>query len=132
MTELNIKQTKVSPLVQLKVGEELILEGDSRPEDVSEFYTPIIKWFSTLNDELKNGKITAPIQMVFCLEYLNSSSVIFISKILKNINDIKTQNNIPFNITWKHLEYDEDMIDLGEEFNDIYEALNLNIVAYTK
>jgi len=126
MTELILSKTKVTPLIKLKLGEKLIIDGDSRPEDVALFYAPIIKWFVDLNEEVKKGKVTPPLAITFNLEYLNSSSVIFISKILKQINDIKAQN-IAFDVEWLHKEYDEDILDLGEEFNYIYDDLNMNI-----
>ena len=129
MTEYNIERTKITPEIKLKLGEIFSIIGDSRPEDVSEFYNPIIEWFSELNKSCTNTNKNEVFTMVFFMEYLNSSSVIFLSKILKKITALSELSNVTFKVEWQHLEYDEDMKELGEEFNGIYSNLSIKVIS---
>jgi hypothetical protein len=129
MINYNIEKTKITPWLKLIIGEEFSIIGDSRPEDVSEFYNPIIEWFSELNNTCIETNESKEFSIVFFMEYLNSSSVIFLSKVLKKITEISELDNVLFKVEWKHLEYDEDMKELGKEFNTIYSNLKINIVS---
>ncbi|MCT4581157.1 MAG: DUF1987 domain-containing protein [Flavobacteriales bacterium] len=125
----NIEQTKITPKVSLKLDEgSFIIEGDSRPEDVMEFYTPILEWFA----ELEHSCIAASHEKfsystIFALEYLNSSSVIFVSKLLKQLMTLSTLENVDLNVLWLYIEHDEEMKELGEEFKVIYSDLPLTV-----
>lgn len=129
MREYYLEKSKITPEVKLKLGSQFSIIGDSRPEDVSEFYTPIIDWFLELNRTCIESEEKTTFSMVFFMEYLNSSSVIFLSKVLKKIAEISELDNVLFKVEWKHLEYDEDMKELGEEFNSIYTSLEISIVS---
>ncbi len=129
MKDFSIEQTKITPKVRLKMdGTPFILEGDSRPEDVEEFYNPIIDWFKSLHEECfsqPNQKFSY--SFIFTLEYLNSSSTIFVSKLLKQLTELSNLENVDLKVLWQHIEFDEEMKDLGEEFKAIYVNLGMMI-----
>ena len=79
--------TNNTPLVLLDHNKNLIeFEGDSRPEDVQKFYSPIIEWLENYEKHLSSikdntsRKITTTCNFKF--EYFNSSSVKYVMDII--------------------------------------------------
>lgn len=87
--------------------------GKSLPEDVNEFYKPIIEYLddyaSDPNPETK---------MVFSFEYYNSASVIKIAEILEILEEIALEG-YKSSVVWIHEDIDEMMLENGEDFKDI-------------
>jgi len=92
MKKLNIAATEKSPKVIFDPDHNLFeMEGNSRPENVRDFYYPIIetlnsffeKYIAKKDFDLKNEK---PFKFNFKLDYFNSSSAKFISDILVSKN----------------------------------------------
>lgn len=125
MESVRIEATENNPLVILDVEKNHIeFEGDSRPEDVRKFYLPILNWLDNYH-QLIAQKVTENDQNIyvscsFRFEYFNSSSAKYIMDIidkLGNINNIK--NTIKLTINWYYDEMDDDMLDAGQELEDI-------------
>ncbi len=129
MEVLKIEKTKISPLVYFSTEEPLLIEGDSRPEFCSEFYQPLLEWLKALEIVTKTNLTQEKFELIIGLEYVNSSSIIYLSKVLKQVNTIATLEHVTFSVLWKTLAYDEDMRDLGEEFQEIYQQLNFSFVS---
>ena len=98
-----------------KNSDELIIKGSSMPEDVKEFYSPIMNWidayFESPNDITK---------FVFEMVYFNTASSKMILDIMYKLKDgIDNGNNVE--VTWKYYEDDEEMMEAGEDFAEIVE-----------
>jgi hypothetical protein len=124
MEELKIEPTEKSPRVYFDPdNQKFELEGNSRPEDVRNFYFPIIeklrKYFDNI---LENGNLELyqdnPVKFIFKLEYFNSSSAKFISDIFVLIGNY-SKKGINVKIYWYFDEGDEDMMEVGEDFSEM-------------
>ena len=75
MDKLIISPTVFTPKVILD-HEEYFLEiaGELRPQDVREFYGPILAWMNDFGDLVSSGKRKDPIIFNFNFDYFNSSS----------------------------------------------------------
>jgi hypothetical protein len=123
MEPLIIKETTATPKIILDYG-KLIFEmtGCSRPEDVRDFYIPIIIWLEKFKNNISDDKIKAhqnsPLVFKFKFDYFNSSSAKFILDILVLINQIHLAG-LNIKINWVYDENDEDMREVGEELSDV-------------
>lgn len=101
MKQIITKNTKTTPSVIFnQMTSTLTIEGKLIPFD-SEMY------WSLVNHQLKNLKIKS---VEFNLEYINTNSIIQLVKFLTNGS---------FNVTWSYDEGDDDMCDLGKNFETI-------------
>ena len=93
---------------------DLILHGRSIPENATLIYEPILKW---VNEYVSNPRPTTNLRLN--LEYFNTASSIWISKIVKSLSKIKH----PEYLLFIHLYFDvEDFDDMEAE--DIKDALS--------
>jgi hypothetical protein len=117
MNPLIIEATIDSPSVILDKAKNIFeIKGKSLPENVNNFYQPIIDWFSNY------FKSPNPETVVhFKLDYLNTaSSKALLSMFLVIEEAIK--NGINAKIKWFYEEDDEDMKDIGDEYADIIQV----------
>jgi hypothetical protein len=125
MRALKIEQTDSSPMVELDLNQSrYVIRGESRPEDVSKFYEPIIKWFEDWGGHLyyraQQFNKAESHNVRFQFEYFNSSSAKFIMDLILKINEIsKTSENIKIEIEWMFDELDEDIEEAGKEFEEL-------------
>ncbi len=123
MDKIRIEETKATPAITLD-PENLHFEiaGCSRPENVREFYMPVIDWFEkaleSIDDFRSNIKEGETLNFNFKLSYFNSASAKFILDILLYINQLHS-NGIDIKINWHYEEGDEDMRDVGEELAEM-------------
>lgn len=123
MDKIRIEETKATPAITLD-AENLHFEiaGCSRPENVREFYMPVIDWFEkaleSIDDFRSNIKEGETLSFNFKLSYFNSASAKFILDILLYINQLHS-NGIDIKINWHYEEGDEDMRDVGEELAEM-------------
>ncbi|MBE9469127.1 MAG: DUF1987 domain-containing protein [Bacteroidetes bacterium] len=106
-----------------KVNNIFKFSGKSLPEDVREFYAPIMEW---IDDYASNpNDIT---KVVFKMDYFNSASSKRIVDILTQFEEMKNKG---FNILidWYYQDDDEDMQDAGEAFASIVD-LPFNMISY--
>lgn len=123
MKEIKMPATDKSPRVLFDPENKVFeLEGNSRPENVRDFYKPIIdsltKFFKSL---LENGTDEKPVKFVYKLEYFNSSSAKFISDIFFLVGNY-SKKGVPVKIYWYFDEGDEDMMEVGEDFSDMIDV----------
>lgn len=117
MNSLKINSTDYTPDIVLDIdAKELSFRGECRPENVSNFFTPIIAWFEALKTQ---QPITDRIPVTFNLDYFNSSSAKYIMDLFFIIRDINTDFNYNLEIVWEYDEDDEDVYDAGVEFEDL-------------
>lgn len=109
METLKVNSTKSTPQVLFNTDKGiLMIQGKSYMEDALEFYTPLIervKWLSSKSINITLG-----------YEYLNTSSTKCLLTLLKDIVSKVGEKNVY--ITWSHEEDDEDIIEVGQDFED--------------
>jgi len=126
MENLKIEKTKTTPLINFDYEKhELLIQGESYPENTYDFYHPVFEWlneyFSTIDE---NQKVTLNIDLI----YFNSSS----SKILLDIFDLfedKAENREgDVIVNWYYDEENESAIEYGEEFKEDLDYVKFNLV----
>ncbi|MDD2550788.1 MAG: DUF1987 domain-containing protein [Bacteroidales bacterium] len=117
MKSLNIKGTQETPHVIFdKESGVFSMSGKSLPEDVKEFYLPIIEWVAEYaQTPNKETKFTVK------MDYFNTASskmILEVFELFKEIHD----KGFTVVVDWYYQEDDEDMHDAGEDYADIVEV----------
>ena len=111
-----IAASKTTPLVKLDpVSGVFEISGFSRPENVVNFYQPIIEWLSEYAQ--------TPVELTvfdFNFTYFNTASSKAIYDIMMILREIHNAGK-KVNIIWNYPSDDNDMEDAGAEFADIIE-----------
>jgi hypothetical protein len=127
-TNLFVEQTSKTPQVDLnQYNGELILYGKSIPENAAKVYEPVLNWITMY---IQNPRQTTNFRVN--LEYFNTSSSIWIVKILKALVQIKNPDYVVILHIYIPLEDFEDMEqsgDIKEAFSPISDILSDTIVS---
>jgi len=116
MNSFRTEGTNITPKVILSVEDrEFSISGKSFPENAEKLYLPLLEWLQELGTV---SPIAEPLEFRFALEYINSSSVHWI---LESIQELVLLNKkgFDFSVVWCYLEEDEDMKEIGEDFNNL-------------
>jgi|SRR5208283_1936086 len=117
MNHIKIDATKNTPKVELNPEGKMIIQGRSIKEDPSTFYHSIIDWILQCKSD------TFMLEMR--LDYLNTGSSKLIFYMLNAIKKNFSRKKIL--IKWFYESDDEDMLDLGRDFESI---TNLPMIFY--
>lgn len=113
MERFFLKPTNETPRIELdKVKNIFEISGTSLPEDVVQFYTPVLTW---LNQYSSNPNEKTVVK--FSMDYYNTSSSKMILKILELFKDIY-RKGFDVEIHWHYFEDDEDIIEAGEDYSE--------------
>ena len=100
----------------------LELAGSSYPENTIEFFEPVINWINQYMLEI-TGKITMNLK----LDYLNSSSVKFVSDIIDKLA-LYHKSGAEVEVNWYFNEDDEDIEEMGMDLKE-ETKLPFNLIA---
>lgn len=124
MEPIRLTGTDESPEVVLDPSTgEFKFSGKSLPEDVKEFYLPILDW---IEEYAKNPIDETVIE--FKMEYFNSASSKQILDILERFAKIN-ETGKKIKVNWLYIEDDEDMAEAGESYGDIVD-IPFEIIPY--
>ena len=131
MDALIIDPSDFSPKVAFDPAKnQFEISGESRPENTSKFYVPLLQWLeqyqSVLYWEKDNGQGT-PHVFEFKLDYFNSTSAKFIMDVLMQL-DKMAQEGYDMRVKWHYDKRDEDMKESGEEFSKLLKKLPIEFV----
>jgi len=114
MDTIKIQGTDDIPTVILDVENKIYqFFGRSLPEDVSDFYDPILEWFDAFAESDNES-----IELDFKLEYFNTASSKMILDIFLKLEEMQEAGK-KVAVNWYFPEDDEDMEEAGEEYADI-------------
>lgn len=117
MEAIRVDGTDENPEVILdKTNNQFVFKGKSLPEDVKEFYNPILTWIEGYAADPNESTV-----IEFNMEYFNSASSKQILDILERFAVI-SENGKPVSVKWHFMEDDEDMEDAGESYADIVDV----------
>ena len=103
LRNLSIGGTLKTPIIEFNaITGELVLQGRSMPENAAKVYEPLVDWIS---EYLKMPR--GATNFYLKLEYFNSSSLLWIIKIIKALSKI----NIEKSTLKFHLYFDEEDFD---------------------
>ena len=132
MNALLIDPSYFSPRVIFDPAKNLFeISGESRPENTSKFYVPILQWLEQYQNVLywekdKFGQ-GAPRVFEFKLDYFNSTSAKFIMDVLMQL-DKMAQDGYDIKAKWHYDKRDEDMKESGEEFSKLLKKLPIDFI----
>ena len=132
MNALIIEPSDFSPKIILDPTKNIFeFAGESRPENTSKFYTPILQWLEQYQSVLywEKDKFGQGGQRVFefKLDYFNSTSAKFIMDILIQL-DKMAQEGYNIKARWHYDKRDEDMKESGEEFSKLLKKLPIEFI----
>jgi hypothetical protein len=117
MKELHIEQTDDSPEVILdQEGNRFEISGKSLPEDVVEFFQPVLDWLGEYRS-VPNPKT----EFSFRLIYFNTASSKLILDLLMILEEMVEEGHEVL-VKWLSLASDEDMQEAGKEYEEMVEV----------
>lgn len=117
MKSIDIKSGKLTPGISYSPDNNTFsISGSSLPENVHEFYKPILQWFDEY--EASADKISKPFKIVVKLAYYNSSSMRYIHDIFAKIAKIG-QTGVETSIDWYYEKDDDILKEAGEDLAEI-------------
>ncbi len=123
MRKLLIEKTSKTPRVLFDPDNWVLeIEGISRPENVRQFYYPIIERLENFRknelESIKPEERKKPFIVKLYLDYFNSSSAKFILDIIMQIAGFHDDGMNPI-IEWYFEEDDIDTKEAGQEFEEL-------------
>ncbi len=117
MEAIHIEGTEDTPKLVLDSSNNVFeISGRSLPEDVNEFYDPILRWLETYSKS-PNPETN----FIFKLEYFNTASSKMILDIFLKLEELNEAGS-EVSISWHYREDEEDMLEAGEEYADMVEV----------
>jgi SiaC family regulatory phosphoprotein len=112
MDLLTIEKTERSPEVRFDFdNNQYVIQGESYPEDVNEFYGLVMEKLEAHLGQLENTSV----DFTFELIYFNSSSAKILMGLFELLDET-AENGNKVHVTWIFEEDDDNMEELGEEF----------------
>lgn len=122
MENLNVAETKYTPVINLDTNGTISMVGKSYPENTFEFYAPMMAWVKEYFETSAKETTTVNLEIT----YFNSSS----SKLFFDFFDLLEENNDDHDIAinWIYDEENESAQEAGEDFIEDFEDLNIELV----
>ncbi|MFN8255161.1 MAG: SiaB family protein kinase [Bacteroidales bacterium] len=123
MNALIVDDTKETPRIHFDPGNNIFeISSRSLPEDADEFYLPVLRWLESYAEKPNPKTI-----FTFKLDYYNTASARYITRIVKLLDDISKNNEVK--VYWYYREIDEDMQAMGEEYQEMTE-MDFELIEY--
>lgn len=127
METLRIEQTDDSPLIILDpVDKQFEISGKSLPEDVLDFYQPVLDWLKAYREK-PEGKTVFNLKLI----YFNTASSKMIMDILLLFEEM-VEEGYDVLIRWHSHQSDEDMQEAGKEFDEMIAVPFEHLTYHTK
>ena len=124
MEVISIKGTQETPDIMLDSSKGIFdISGKSLPEDVKEFYNPILRWFDEYSKK-PNPQTVLKIKM----DYFNTASSKMILELFEVVKRVHAAGSDTV-IEWYYQEDDEDMQDAGQDYSDLIE-MPFKLISY--
>jgi len=123
MNNLVIEGSKQTPKVEFIASSGILeISGRSIPENTFEFFNPVLLW---LDEYSQNALDVTTINVN--LEYFNTSSSKYILEIFKRLKGLINDGKEVL-VKWYYEEDDEEMMETGEDYEDV-SGLTFEIIA---
>ena len=121
MEDLHVPATDLTPEVRMNPGQGLLsLRGESYPEHVLSFYSPILERIGAV---LEAGKLSL-LRVEMHITYYNSASAKAFHRIFHLLNKA-AEKGCAIQLLW-HFDREDDMArDLGHDIREDFPALNV-------
>lgn len=132
MEPLFLEPTEYTPKVSFNPEENLFeISGFSRPENVMDFYKPLLKWLEDYKEQLnqrqnsQSNRLTLNLRMT----YFNSASSKYIVDILLEFLKFMTLGNM-LTVNWHYEDGDDEIFESGEEISEMV-GYEFNFIPYS-
>jgi SiaC family regulatory phosphoprotein len=120
---IDIAATSRTPAVSFDYAKHhLRISGESYPEDVTEFYGPVLSSLDAYLAELGGGSCRFDFELI----YLNSSSAKAIMMLMDKL-ELAASKGASIDIHWYYDKEDDTMQELGEEFGEDLENVKFHL-----
>ncbi len=109
MENLVFKATDETPEINFNANGKLFLKGISVPENVANFYSPLVAWLGELEMNLP-----LEVTLIFEIEYINTSSTRAFIDLVKKVISLNS-DKCSAKIVWRYEDGDDDNLDLGKD-----------------
>ena len=124
MVKLELKETATTPYVNFDHATGVLkIDGRSIPENVIDFYHPILRWI----DEYSKSP-TEKTEITLKFEYFNTSSSKRIFDIMKKLEKMATDTGKRVIINWYYEEDDEDIFFAGNDYKALISKVEFNLI----
>ena len=114
MKPYSLEGTSKTPAVHLDPGTGILeISGRSIPESAIDFYRPILEWLDGYGEEPCEKT-----ELRVRFEYLNTSSSKCFYDVLRKLKAL-ADKGMKLEVSWFYEEDDEDMLEAGEDFQDV-------------
>lgn len=120
MENLFIEGTDTVPTVTLSTDGKIKIEGRALIEDAYKFFRPIISWIKEFSAD--------QLQIDINLEYFNTSVSKQLHDFFQTIQD--NPNNKRIDLNWHYEEGDDEMLESGEIYEDLFPRINFSYHQY--
>jgi len=126
MRIFELKDTITTPYVILDAEKGHIkIEGRSIPENVIDFYQPILNWIDNYIKEPNDLTVVD-----FKLEYFNTSSSKRLFDIMRKVESISTIAAKRVVLNWYYEEDDEDIYFAGNDYKALITKIEFNLIEF--
>ncbi len=114
MEVLRIEGSKQTPeiIFDPNMG-KLEINGRSIPENTFEFFNPVLLWLDEYATQAQENT-----EIHVNLEYFNTSSSKYILEVFKRLKKIQSDGKSVL-VKWYYEEDDEEMMETGEDYEDV-------------
>jgi len=120
MNNLYLEPTQYTPGISFEPDKgKFEISGISLPENVLDFYTPVLDWLDKFEKSLVTDPVSTPaiLQFSFRLCYYNSGSVRFLISILQIIKRLCDHAKV--RVEWFYEKDDIHLYDNGKELEEL-------------
>ncbi len=115
MNPFTAEQSPKTPHITLNPSSGVFeMQGKSIPDNSVMFYKPLFEWLESYL--LQPAPVTT---LNIQLDYFNTSSAKCIADLFKKLEQISIRGKGQVVINWLYKEFDEDMIEAGEDYKTI-------------
>lgn len=124
MVKLELKETATTPYINFDhTSGVLRIDGRSIPENVIDFYHPLLRW---IDEYGKEPNELTEIHLKF--EYFNTSSSKRIFDIMKKLEKMASDTGKKVIINWYYEEDDEDIFFAGNDYKALISKVEFNLI----
>lgn len=123
MENIFLRSTPTTPEVSFKTDGVLSIFGISIPENAPRFYEPLSDWLKKFEPAA-----ALPVLLKLDIDYVNTASYRTLIELIQLVIQKKQHGN-PVTIEWYYVSADEDLLELGENFQ---QSLNFKLTFIAK
>ena len=122
MESLNLDPSGYTPGIRFSPAQgKFEITGISLPENVTDFYGPVLEWMDRYENEYIEKAILderSELDLIFKLDYYNSGTIRYLISILNKAKRF-IERGMNVSVYWHYDEDDEHLLDSGKELADL-------------